>query len=63
MDKYFMLAYEAYRQDTPTEYLSYADFKKALCKTLPWWYYAAGGAVVGYYLPTRLTAKIPQKTI
>jgi len=50
MEKYCMIAYEAYRQDTPTGYLDYAGFKKALCKCLPWWAYAAGGAVVGYYL-------------
>jgi len=50
MEKYIQIAYETYRQDTPTGYLDYADFKKALCKTLPWWYYAAGGALAGYYL-------------
>jgi len=50
MEKYCQIAYEAYRKDTPTGYLDYAGFKKALCKCLPWWYYAAGGAVVGYYL-------------
>ena len=48
MEKYCQAAYELYRQDTPTGYLNYADFKKALCKTLPWWYYTAGGAVLGY---------------
>jgi hypothetical protein len=50
MEKYCQIAYEAYRQDTPTGYLDYAGFKKALCKCLPWWAYSAGGAVVGYYL-------------
>ena len=48
MEKYCQIAYEAYRQDTQTGYLDYAGFKKALCKCLPWWYYAAGGAVLGY---------------
>ena len=48
MEKYCLIAYEAYRQDTPTGYLDYAGFKKARCKCLPWWYYAAGGAVLGY---------------
>jgi hypothetical protein len=48
MEKYCQIAYEAYRQDTPTGYLSYADFKKKLCACLPWWVYAAGGAAVGY---------------
>jgi hypothetical protein len=49
MEKYCQAAYELYRQDTPTGYLSYADFKKKLCgSTTPWWLYVAGGAAVGY---------------
>jgi len=48
MEKYCQIAYEAYRQDTPTGYMSYADFKKKLCGTTPWWVYAVGGAAVGY---------------
>jgi len=50
MDKYLNIAYEAYRLDTPTGYMSYEDFKKSICKGLPWWYYAAGGAVLGYVI-------------
>ncbi len=50
MEKYIQIAYEAYRQDTPTGYLDYAGFKKAFCKCLPWWAYAAGGAVLGYVI-------------
>jgi len=50
MEKYIQSAYEFYRQDTPTGYMSYEDFKKKLCGCLPWWYYAAGGAVIGYVI-------------
>jgi len=49
MEKYCQLAYEAYRQDVRENYLSYEQFKKALCKpTTPWWVLVAGGAAFGY---------------
>ncbi len=49
MEKYCQLAYEAYRQDVRENYLSYEQFKKALCKpTTPWWVLVAGGAALGY---------------
>jgi hypothetical protein len=51
MEKYILQAYEFYRQDVTTNYLSYEQFKKQLCKpTTPWWVYVAGGAAVGYSL-------------
>ena len=51
MEKYIQAAYEFYRQDTPTGYLSYEEFKKKLCTpSTPWWVYVAGGAAVGYAL-------------
>jgi hypothetical protein len=51
MEKYCQLAYEAYRQDVTTNYLSYEQFKKQLCKsTIPAWVLLAGGAAVGYSL-------------
>ena len=51
MEKYCQLAYEAYRLDVRENYLSYEQFKKALCKpTMPWWLLVAGGAAVGYSL-------------
>jgi hypothetical protein len=51
MEKYILQAYEFYRQDVTTNYLSYDQFKKALCKpTTPWWLLVAGGAAVGYSL-------------
>jgi hypothetical protein len=51
MEKYCQLAYEAYRQDVKENYLSYDQFKKALCKpSIPAWVLLAGGAAVGYSL-------------
>jgi hypothetical protein len=58
MEKYIQAAYEFYRQDVTTNYLSYEDFKKQLgaacppcnCKKTPWWLLLAGGAAVGYSL-------------
>jgi hypothetical protein len=51
MEKYCQLAYEAYRLDVKENYLSYDQFKKALCKsTIPAWVLLAGGAALGYSL-------------
>jgi hypothetical protein len=51
MEKYCQLAYEAYRLDVRENYLSYDQFKKALCKpAIPAWVLLAGGAAVGYSL-------------
>jgi len=51
MEKYILQAYEFYRQDVTTNYLSYDQFKKALCKpAIPAWVLIAGGAAVGYSL-------------
>ena len=49
MEKYILQAYEFYRQDVTTNYLSYEQFKAKLCKPCtPWWVYVAGGAALGY---------------
>jgi hypothetical protein len=51
MEKYILQAYEFYRQDVTTNYLSYEQFKKQLCKsTIPAWVLLVGGAAVGYSL-------------
>ena len=51
MEKYCQLAYEAYRLDVKENYLSYDQFKAAICKSkTPWWLLVAGGAAVGYSL-------------
>jgi hypothetical protein len=51
MEKYCQIAYEAYRLDVRENYLSYDQFKKALCKpAIPTWVLLAGGAAVGYSL-------------
>jgi hypothetical protein len=51
MEKYILAAYELYRQDVKTNYLSYEQFKTAICKpTTPFWVWLAGGAAVGYAL-------------
>ena len=51
MEKYILQAYEFYRQDVTTNYLSYEQFKKQLCKSaIPAWVLLAVGAAVGYSL-------------
>ena len=51
MEKYIQAAYEYYRQDVTTNYLSYEAFKAALCKPCtPFWVWMAGGAAIGYSL-------------
>ena len=51
MEKYLLAAYELYRQDVTTNYLSYEQFKAAICKPCtPFWVWLAGGAAVGYAL-------------
>jgi hypothetical protein len=51
MEKYIQAAYEFYRQDVKENYLTYDQFKKAICKTtIPAWVLVAGGAAVGYAL-------------
>jgi hypothetical protein len=51
MEKYILAAYEIYRQDTPSGYMPFEEFKAKLCKPCtPWWVYVAGGAAVGYAL-------------
>jgi len=51
MEKYIQAAYEYYRQDTPSGYMTYEQFKAAICKPkTPWWLLVAGGAAVGYSL-------------
>jgi len=50
MEKYINIAYEAYRQDTPTSYMTLEQFKKKICSCLPWYVYLAGGAALGYAL-------------
>jgi hypothetical protein len=51
MEKYIQAAYEFYRQDVTTNFLTYEQFKTQLCKPCtPFWVWLAGGAAVGYAL-------------
>lgn len=51
MEKYLLAAYELYRQDVKENYLSFEQFKAAICKpTTPFWVWLASGAAIGYSL-------------
>lgn len=51
MEKYLLAAYELYRQDVKENYLSFEQFKAAICKPCtPFWVWLAGGAAIGYSL-------------